>query len=369
MFQSRRFDPVLQRAALSRTHFRGARSLGVSLALGASLLALAACGNTSETEEAPTESAAPDAREVLVTAAFTGVEGGASALAFLPDPNAPSLGYVVSATRQGGLDLFDLDGALKTRQAGERLSGLATAPAFQLRGENLPLIFGAAPDSGRLVGYGVVRSQDQVVEIPLQTLEPVDGLAGLCLLREGTGFVELVILGTGARAEIWRVRDSGEDVLSVEHLRDFPLPAPARQCASFDDDIYTTSPGGGLTRLSSDGAVLAEASFAASGLTVDEYGGTRLVLATNGNDPLVQAFTARDLEPRDTIDIIDGLSTRGVGQPAAIASTGADYGFTAYSGGLLAVFDAEDQRIKVVSRDAFTRAMLAPTTSTSIDSE
>ena len=49
---------------------------------------------------------------MLVTAAFTGVEGGASALAFLPDGDAPSLGLVISAPREGGLDIFNLDGEL-----------------------------------------------------------------------------------------------------------------------------------------------------------------------------------------------------------------------------------------------------------------
>lgn len=361
MFQSRRFDPLLQCAQTSRPHLRGARALARTLALSASLFALAACGGTDEAaEDSPAGPAAENVREVLVTAAFTGVEGGAAVLDFLPDPDAPSLGYVVSAPRQGGIDLFDLDGELKTRHAGARLTGLATAPNFQLRGEPLPLILGSSPDASTLLGYVVVRNGNNVHDLPLEPLEPLDGVAGLCLLREGTGFVEVVILSTGARAEIWRVRDAGQDRLSVERMRDFALPGPARQCAAYDGNIYTASPGGGLTRLDADGTILAETNFPATALTVDEYNGTRLVLATNGSGEQVHTFTARDLEPRSQIDIVDGLSTRGVDRPAAIASTAADFGFTAYSGGMLAVFDAADQRIKVISRDAFTRAILAP---------
>ena len=297
---------------------------------------------------------------MLVTAAFTRVEGGAAQLDFLPDAQAPSLGYIVTATREGGIDLFDLDGALKTRHAGARLTGLATAPGFQIRGETLPLIFGASPDASSLLGYAVARDDNQVFDLPLQPLEPLDGIAGLCLLREGTGFVELVVLGDGARGEIWRVRDAGEDLLSVERVRDFALPGPARQCDTQDGDIYVASPGAGLARLDAEGNLLAEANFPASSVAVDDYSGTRVVLATNGSDGLVHAFNGDDLEPRLRIDVVDGLSTAGVEAPGAIASTGVNYGFTAYRNGMVAVFDGNDQRVKLISRDAFVRTLLAP---------
>ncbi len=296
---------------------------------------------------------------MTVTAAFTAVEGGNSVVGFLPDPQAPSLGFVLSAPRNGGIDIFDLDGLLKTRHAGERLTGLATAPNFELRGESLPLIFGAATDSSAVRGYAVIRDGAQVLDLPLGEIEPIDGVSGLCLLREGAGFVELVILGTGARAEIWRIRDAGDDLLDVERIRDFPLPDPARQCATFDGDIYTASPAGGLARLSHEGTLLADAAYPAANLTVGEFNGTRLVLATNGSGDTVETFDAASLEAGISIDIVDGLSTPGVGTPAGLAVTDANYGYTAYVNGLLAVFDAESGRLKVVSRDVLTRAVFA----------
>ncbi|WP_300542878.1 hypothetical protein [Maricaulis sp.] len=359
MFQSRRFDPVLQCARRSRTHVRGARSLAGAFTLGAGLLALAACADPAEDPgEGLPETAAENTLEVLVTAAFTGVDGGAGALTFLPDADAPSLGYVVSAPREGGLDIFNLDGELQTRHAGARLTGLAAAPGFELRGESLPLVFGASPDNDSVFGYAIVRDGARVLELPLQTTQGADGVAGLCLLREGPGFVELVVLGTGANAEVWRVRDAGEDVLSVQTLRSFPLPAPARQCDAFDGEIYTASPAGGLTRLSGDGAILAEAQTTATSLTVGEFSGTRLVLATDGNSETVRSFDARSLAARENIDVVDGLSTPGIGRPGAIEVSHADFGFTAYSNGMLAVFDIADQRVKVISRDAFARAVI-----------
>ncbi len=295
---------------------------------------------------------------MLVTAAFTGVEGGASALAFPPDGDAPSLGLVISAPREGGLDIFNLDGELQRRHAGARLTGLATAPDFQLRGEDLPLVFGASPDNGAVFGYAIVRNGTQVLDLPLGETGTDGGVAGLCLLREGAGFVELVVLETGATANVWRVRDAGGDTLSVEEMRSFPLPAPARQCAVFDGDIYTASPAAGVTRLSAEGAVLAEANIPASGIAVGEFSGTRLLLATDGAGETVRSFDARTLEERDAIDVVDGLSTPGIGRPGAIAVSPADYGFTAYSNGMLSIFDQADQRVKVISRDAFSRAVI-----------
>jgi hypothetical protein len=298
-------------------------------------------------------------REVLVTAAFVSVQGGAAALAFLPNREAASLGLIVSAPREGGLDLFDADGVLRTRHAGARLSGLATAPGFQLRGENLPLIFGAAPDSDSVLGYAVVTDGIRVLDLPLEPTTAADGVAGLCLYREGAGYVDLVVLGTGASAEIWRIRDAGEDILNVEQRQSLTLSAPARQCVTLDGDIYLASPAGGITRMGPDGVILAENSESVTGLAVGDFNGSRLVLATDGASGQVHTFHALDLLPATELTIVDGLSTPGVEQPAGIAVTPESYGFTAYISGMIAVFDQSDQRIKVISNDAAARSLVS----------
>lgn len=217
---------------------------------------------------------------------------------------------------------------------------------------------GASPETGSVFGYAVVRDGVQILDLPLAETDTDGGVAGLCLLREEPGFVELVVLETGAEAEVWRVRDSGGDTLSVEQMRSFPLPAPARQCAVFDGEIYTASPAGGVTRLAPDGTVLAEANFPALGLTVGEFSGSRLLLATDGAGETIRSFDARTLEERREINVVDGLSTPGIGRPGAITVSPADYGFTAYSDGMLAIFDQADQRLKVISRSAFSRAVI-----------
>ena len=322
---------------------------------------LAACGPTPEAANENVAAVETANREVLVTAAFVNVRGGVAALAFLPSQDAPSLGLIVSASREGGLDLFDADGELRTRHAGERLSGLATAPGFQLRGESLPLIFGAAPDSDRVLGYAVVTDGIRVLDLPLPATTPADGVAGLCLYREGVGYVDLVVLGTGATAEIWRVRDAGEDLLNVEQRRHLTLNAPARQCATLDGDIYLASPAGGITRIAPDGTTQAEIDQSVTSLAVGDFNGSRLVLATDGATGQIHTFYGLDLTPASELTVVDGLSTPGITQPAGIAITPASYGFTAYASGMVAVFDQDDQRIKVISLDAASRALVSPT--------
>lgn len=359
MFQSRRLHPVLQCATLSRPDLRRARSLARASLAGASLLALAACGQAGEEDTTLPEEALDTQREVLVTAAFSGGYGDVVSVAFLPRADAAALGAIIAAPRAGGLDLFDADGARRGQHAGPRLSGLATAPGFQLRGENLPLIFGAAADGSGLQGFAVLIDEFTVLDLPLPAIEPADGVAGVCLLEEGIGYVDLVILGTGASAEIWRVSDSGDDAMAVDSISQFPLPAPARECASLDGEIFVLSPASGVSRIDRDGRVQAELAIAASNLSVGSFNGTSLVLTTSGINAELEAHFATDLMPAATITIVDGLSTPGIAQAGPIAITDQTYGYTAYSQGMLAVFDRDDERIKVISREAFTRAYFA----------
>lgn len=356
MLQSRRFDSVLQRAKTPWPDIRGSRSLARAGLVSASLFALAACGQATEDETGVPETALEEQREVLVTAAFNGGQGDVAGLTFLPRESSPALGAVVAAPREGGIDLYDADGALRSQHAGARLTSIATAPGFQLRGENLPLIFGAAADGSGLRGYAVIMDEFTVLDLPLGQTESSENVAGLCLLEEGIGYVDLVILGTSASAEIWRINDAGDDTMSVTSTRQFPLPAPGRQCAAMDGQVYVLSPASGITSVDLDGNIAAEVSTAASGLTIGEFNGSQLVITTDGASAELYAFHARDLTPAASITVVDGLSTPGISAAGAISVTDHTYGYTAYSQGMLAVFDRGDQRVKVISREAFTRA-------------
>jgi myo-inositol-hexaphosphate 3-phosphohydrolase len=338
---------------------RHSLSSTIKFGLIAGVAGLSACSGPVDETDIPTGDTDNQNREVLVTAAFEAIDGSVSSINFLPNSNAASLGLIVSSPVEGGLDLFNSDGELVTRHAGPRLAGMATAPAFQLRGESLPLVFGTSVDTNTLLGYAVVTERRELLELPLAALEPVDGMTGLCLVREGVGFVELAILGVGASAEIWRVMDLGQEALGVEQVAAFALPSPARQCVADDGDLIFASPAGGLARVGTDGQVHNQSLVAASHVSVGDFNGAHLVLVTNGTSGMIEAYGARDFEPYASINVVDGLSTPGVSQPNAIAVTAQSYGFTAYASGLVGVFDAGDERIKVISRETFARALLS----------
>lgn len=359
MFQSRRFDPVIQRAILTRTDKRRPSSVARPLGAAVGLAALvAACSPTVEEPDLPELADENAPREVNVTAAFMNAQSGATALTFLPNADAASLGLIVGTPRDGGLDLYDADGALRRQHSGPRLTGLAAAPGFQLRGEALPLIFSASAENDTVQGYAVVADDFRILDLPLAEIQPADGISGLCLYREGAGFVDLAILGDGPTAEIWRVRDSGGATLDVESRLQFSLPAPARSCVADNGDLYVTSPSGGIARIDGEGNLLLERSMVAADIAVGLINGASLVLVSDASGETLQAFTAADFEPYAEIRVVDGLSTPGISEPGAIAITDQSYGFTAYSNGMIAAYDRGDGRIKVISRESFSRALL-----------
>ncbi|WP_300527409.1 hypothetical protein [Maricaulis sp.] len=322
--------------------------------IGASLFALAACGNSAEEPELA-EAEDDTRREVYVTAAFESTNDSARALAFVPSTMAPSLGMIVSATRDGGLEIFDADGALRTAHAGAQLTALAAAPGFQLRGESLPLVFGSAADGSGLLGYAITPDFE-VFDLPLGSVATEGDIRGVCLFGEGIGYVDLVVLESGNAAVIARVQDRGEQQLSVEAIERFDLPSPARSCTVLDDDIYFAAPASGIARTSRSGEVLAERMELSTGLASDNFNGTPVILTVNGNDGDVLVLDADTLTPRANFVFVDGLSTPGLGTAGRIALTDQSYGFTAYSDGMLAFFDRGDNRIKVVSREATVRS-------------
>ena len=323
--------------------------------IACSLLALAACGEIEEPDPAP-DVAVNFEREVLVTAAFQSRDEDAADLVFLPNLETPSLGAIIGAPRSGGLDVYDADGAVRTMHAGPSLSSLAAAPNFQLRGERLPLVFGSASDASALHGFVVTMADFRVFELPLGDFTPQDGVAGLCMLEEGIGYIDLVVLGTGASAEIVRIQDDGAELLSVSQRQSLTLDAPARECTAIDNAIFTLSPASGVTRMLEDGSIDATLQIAATGIASGEFNGSNLIVLTNSASRELHTYHAADLERAAEVTVVDGLSTPGIEQPAAIDITPLTYGYTAYSDGMVGVFDRSDNRVKVISREAFIRA-------------
>lgn len=299
--------------------------------------------------------------ELPVTAAFSASSGRISALAFLPNFDVEAYGHVIASRQEGGLDLYDIDGVRIGELAGPALNGLATAPRFQLRGEDLPLAFGVDPATGTLSGYAIVRERGDMFPLPLAPIASEASYTGLCFLSEGPGYVDLVLLSTGTQADIVRVRDTGDQLLSVDIQSSLSLPFPARRCATLNDNIYTLGDGNGVARTSTDGEQLARGDFNGHQLTAMQMGGTPAVLMTRaGSEDSfdIQVLDADTLDTLAEVSIMDGLSTPGLGNAGPLVATDASYGFTAYSTGLIAVYDRADDRIKVIARDTFVRSTL-----------
>lgn len=311
-------------------------------------------------EDDPAEEAAETANgamiaDITVTAALEPVEGGARAVDFVPDEAAPWTGLIVTAPRDGGLDFYNADGESVTRITGSRLTSLAVAPNFALRGESLPLILGVDSQSGGVRGYVLLRSGPDAIEAPLSPIALDGGASALCFAREGAGFVEIAVLGRESVAEIWRISDNGGDLIAAERIRQVRLNGPARACAMLDGALFVSGPTTSLTRIDPASGASVQASYNALSLSAGVIAGRPVLLASNGEDDTLRSFDARTLQALAPVRVIDGLSTPGIARPGAMAISEDSFGGASYQSGLVAVLDEADGRVRVIARESFAR--------------
>ncbi|MEE2566657.1 hypothetical protein [Hyphobacterium marinum] len=335
-------------------------------ALAAGLIGAALAGCQPAADETPAEEVGDTANgaaiaDITVTAAFEPVEGGVLAVDFVPDTNTPWAGLIVTAPRDGGLDFYNADGESVTRVTGSRLTSLAVAPNFALRGEALPLILGVDTQSGGVRGYVLLRSGPDAIEAPLSPIVLDGGAAALCFVREGAGFVEIAVLGREAVAEVWRISDNGGDLIGAERVRAIRLDGPARTCASMDGALFVSGPTTSITRIESGSGTGVQAGYNALSLAAGVIAGRPVLLASNGEDDTLRSFDARTLQPLAPVRIIDGLSTPGIDRPGALAISEVSFGGASYQSGLIAAVDEADGRVRVVARESFARDLTLAT--------
>ncbi|WP_421791690.1 hypothetical protein [Hyphobacterium sp.] len=331
-------------------------------AIATSALLLAACEPASEPDtsevETPTPSASEDNIELVSTGVVERVESeGVEAVAFLPDSSTAWAGLIVSAPREGGLDLYNADGQSVHRMAGPRLWGLASAPGFQLRGEALPLLFAADRDANLVRAFALFRDGPALIEAPLEPISMDSEIASLCALGEGIGYVDLLVLSRSTTAEIWRISDTGGELIGAERIRSFDLPFPARSCAAGNGFLYASGPAGGIIRFDESGAVDREIEGFATSLTAGPFLGRPVLLATDGTATTIEALDGMTLERIGDVVVRAGFSIPGISQPGAISSSEASFGGAAYQSGLVAIADEEDGRIRLIARETFARAL------------
>jgi len=294
-----------------------------------------------------------------VTAAFNPGRAVAD-LVFLPNEEAPWQGLIAASLNQGGYDIYDLDGEIVMAAAGPRLRSIAAAPSFALRGTSFPLLFGVDSE-GALRAQVLIRDPGELIEIGLGEESLSGAVAGVCRYETGIGYVDLAVLGEDDRAEIWRIEDVGEDNLSATLQGALTLPFPARACASAGGDLIVGGPTGGLARVTVDGEVLAETSgYAVGDVFYAELLGRPVAAIPAPEAGQLVVFDAETLDRLSAIAFEGGLNAPGIEEPGGLAETEANFGGSPFAGGIVAVFDEADGRIKLVSREVVTRAVVAP---------
>lgn len=323
-------------------------------------LLLAACDPVSDPQLADTETF--DTNNAYLELVSTGVmedveSDGAAAVAFLPDAEIAWAGLLATATREGGIDLYNVDGEAVHRMTGPRVWGLATAPGFQLRGESLPLLFGADRDTNLVRAYALLRAGPTLVEAPIQPIGPEGDIASVCGLGEGIGYVDLMVLSRGTTAEIWRVSDNGGDLIGATRRARIELPSPVRTCTSGNGHIYASGPAGGIFRLSEDGNIEQQIDGYAVSLAAGEFLGRPILILADGNSETMEIRDGRTLELIGDVIIRNGFSIPGVDVPGAVAASEASYGGAAYQSGLVAIADESDGRVRLIARETFARGI------------
>ncbi len=334
--------------------------MGAALAGACLILALSAC------EEPPAERTADDASTSTTTQTRVVPATGSTQqtslvehLALLPDAEARGSGVVLAAIRGGGFDAFNDFGERVLETSGPALTSLSAVPAFDLRGTRLSLLFGSDADRA-LRGFLVLPGVAAIEDLPLDTSGITDPVEGVCLYRQGTGFVELALLHAGRRASIWRMMDSGADRLSLTRSSEIELPFTGERCAAADGDLIIASRTGGFARVGAGGEVRADRDgIAVENFAYVELYGRPVVLVSVPEQGVMAAFDARDFSDIANIEVREELSIPGLRQPGAVVASDAPFSGMGYANGLAAIYDRGDNRIKLVTRDVLARAVTA----------
>ena len=282
---------------------------------------------------------------------------GADSVTFVPDRSTAWAGLIATAASEGGIDLFNVDGESVFRMTGPRLWGLAAAPDFQLRGEPLPLLFGADRNTNLVRAYALLRNEPELIEAPIAPIGPEGEIASVCALGQGIGYFDLMVLSRGTTVEIWRISDDGGDVIGADRRARFELPSPVRTCAAGNESIYASGPAGAVYRLAEDGSILEQVSGSAVSLAAGEFLGRPVLIVSDGSSGTLEIRDGRSLDLIGNAIIRNGFSIPGVDRPGAIAVSEASFGGASYQSGLVAITDEDDGRVRLIARETFARGI------------
>ncbi len=244
----------LSEFAMTATIARTATAWSKLVSLVVFSFALVACGQsettptddptrsqpTANSAEGPASVDAPgdapadapgDELVLTVIERFNDLGAPITALAALPDRSEPWKGRAIAAKQGGGLTFIDLTFGELTEVDSPEFSSMVTAPAFQLRGSNTPLIVATGPTLTEVQAYVYIMGNDIFQAVPTEPITVEGGVQLLCAVRNTEALVEFIVVGATEAAQ-WTLRDDGGDALAAEKVADRPEAAGATACAS-----------------------------------------------------------------------------------------------------------------------------------------
>ena len=307
------------------------------------LSGLSAC-----TDSTPQEPAALS-RSLIATHAFD-VPSPVKQIAFSPNDVASWLGIVALITDDGTLMMTNIEGdaprIMNPIETGGDLRVSGSKPMRTLFTDvvgisrlKAPAVFLALDTEGKLSGF--IESDDNRNFKPM----PIDGdyprLASLC--DDASGLTERMNAITQDGFVI-SLKIETSDAITLSPSGEREKADPMALCAANGADVYISSKGT-LERLNGP-RIKMETLTGISALPASPE---LIAVSTKAGAPLT-LLDALTLEPRGAYAITSGLSIRGLEAAQALNVTRAPFGGASFNDGLIALSDANEARVVVVSR-------------------
>ncbi len=319
-----------------------ARIVGLGLVLG-----LTACGPTDQAAQAPAFTPTP----IFSAQSIGPIAGGVEALAFAPNATIPWEGRLLVAPKTGGLQVFGIEGKAGAEFAGPVYTSLAVQPGFSLRQLKISIALAVSQD-GKLAPLIIDDARGQVFAAPIAGL-PEQAVTGVCPLDSLPALPKFAITREDGSFELWKIEDTGEELLQAKLENSGKLAVPTFGCAASSGKIYAKGKNGGVFFIDPSnrpiidrGVDTANTQFIA--VSPDET--LTYLLASDGVSGTLAQFD-QDLTQTGTLSAGASLSIPPVLVPGAMAVSKWSFGGAGFSAGLLAVADQSDGRISLIVRD------------------
>jgi len=312
-------------------------------AVALAALSLTACNQKDDIDTL--DSLASDSMPLIATHAFE-TPAPVISIAFSPNDVASWLGIIATVDAQGQLVTSNIEGR-DTHNHGK-------GPYVSVMGISRikkPAAFLALTEDGKLRPFIETDADGNFKALPISSDAPP--LSSICDSPSGVTDVFTAITKDSKFVRLTLSLDTSAAITAA------PLDGKvksAAQCLSHGEAIYTLIDGKmGLV----DGPSIKTGS-GVTGMTLvpamTDAGEDRLILSYENGAPL-RVFDAETLKPIGHYTINNGFSIAGLDHAIAISTTSAPFGGSAFNEGLVAIADANDARLVVLSRNYILEAI------------